>query len=638
MIRRGERPRTTGGRSVGCTGAAATRNRALMANSPSKRATPPGCADCRCTCSARSATLVVPRTATAVGVRLGHRARGRAPCPCSGWPAPSCPLTVRLVWLATTADELAEARALGLDAEPQARPARVLAHPARPGARRHPRLRRRQPLRDARRLRRAAVARHPAQEAAPRRRRSRRPRPRGSAAMIVRAWLPGGGPPDRPVPGRAVRPSCRASRAPSAPRASASRSPAIRATTCCCRAPPSTTGEPVRGRCSSRLVGPLPDDRPVVLYAPTWRDGEPDPAAPDDATWARHRRVARARDGVLVVRTHPLGARRLLRRPAQLGPGARCSTRPNSPTSPRRCRPSTRWSPTTRRSPTTSRSPAAPMVFLAPDVDIYLDARGLYEPYAGVHRRPARRELGPRADPARRAVQDDPDVVAAAKAERDRLRDEHFDHLDGRATERVLAPDPGARPGRPLAATSGVARPADRRGVAHQRRRIVAVGPRPRADMVSAASLDGPRGRIDGNARARRRITCARGSRCSRRAGARRTWRCRRATTASTSATSHRVADRYERCRDVQHPLFRATAHVRGRRAGGAHRPAARRRRARCGGAATAASSGVRPRRDSRTPSSSRASTAAPPPTTRSRSTGSLARRAARRAPLLERR
>ena len=76
--------------------------------------------------------------------------------------------STRLVWLARSAAELEEARALGFDADPQGRAPRVLDDVAGPRHRRDPRVRRRQPLRRPRRLRRAAVARPAVQAPAPR--------------------------------------------------------------------------------------------------------------------------------------------------------------------------------------------------------------------------------------------------------------------------------------------------------------------------------------------------------------------------------------------------------------------------------------------------------------------------------------
>ncbi len=57
----------------------------------------------------------------------------------------------------------------------------------------------------------------------------------------------------------------------------------------------------------ARLVGDLGTSR-VVLYAPTWRDGAPDAAVPDEAAWHELIDALEATDAVLLVRSHPLGA------------------------------------------------------------------------------------------------------------------------------------------------------------------------------------------------------------------------------------------------------------------------------------------------------------------------------------------
>ncbi len=45
----------------------------------------------------------------------------------------------------------------------------------------------------------------------------------------------------------------------------------------------------------------------VVLYAPTWRDGDPDPGVPTEQQWLRIEEVCERLDLVLLVRPHPLG-------------------------------------------------------------------------------------------------------------------------------------------------------------------------------------------------------------------------------------------------------------------------------------------------------------------------------------------
>jgi CDP-glycerol glycerophosphotransferase (TagB/SpsB family) len=66
-----------------------------------------------------------------------------------------------------------------------------------------------------------------------------------------------------------------------------------------------------RARASERLrqaVGDIPASARMVLYAPTWRDGAPDPAVPSAEEWVQIIRVLEAQDAILLVRSHPLGA------------------------------------------------------------------------------------------------------------------------------------------------------------------------------------------------------------------------------------------------------------------------------------------------------------------------------------------
>lgn len=55
-------------------------------------------------------------------------------------------------------------------------------------------------------------------------------------------------------------------------------------------------------------AGPIGADARVVLYAPTWRDGAPDPAVPTPGQWTRIVEVLHEQNAVLLVRSHPLGA------------------------------------------------------------------------------------------------------------------------------------------------------------------------------------------------------------------------------------------------------------------------------------------------------------------------------------------
>lgn len=58
----------------------------------------------------------------------------------------------------------------------------------------------------------------------------------------------------------------------------------------------------------ARLAALPGADTRVVLYAPTWRDGEPDPAGPSPAQWRRLTAVLETHDAVLLRRSHHLGS------------------------------------------------------------------------------------------------------------------------------------------------------------------------------------------------------------------------------------------------------------------------------------------------------------------------------------------
>lgn len=70
------------------------------------------------------------------------------------------------------------------------------------------------------------------------------------------------------------------------------------------------TDEERRGAASDRLrdvAGDIPAQTRTILYAPTWRDGAPDPAVPSAEEWIRILRVLEENDAILLVRSHPLG-------------------------------------------------------------------------------------------------------------------------------------------------------------------------------------------------------------------------------------------------------------------------------------------------------------------------------------------
>lgn len=77
-----------------------------------------------------------------------------------------------------------------------------------------------------------------------------------------------------------------------------------------------SAGAPAQRRkaASDRLHAVLGDTGPAgkntrhILYAPTWRDGAPDPAVPSAAEWVQIVSLLERREAVLLVRPHPLGA------------------------------------------------------------------------------------------------------------------------------------------------------------------------------------------------------------------------------------------------------------------------------------------------------------------------------------------
>jgi CDP-glycerol glycerophosphotransferase (TagB/SpsB family) len=74
-----------------------------------------------------------------------------------------------------------------------------------------------------------------------------------------------------------------------------------------------SAGRPADRRTTARAaitqaVGPVDASTRLVLYAPTWRDGEPDPAIPTGEQWRALEDLLTREDAVLLVRSHPLGA------------------------------------------------------------------------------------------------------------------------------------------------------------------------------------------------------------------------------------------------------------------------------------------------------------------------------------------
>gem|GEM_PF-139295 len=184
-------------------------------------------------------------------------------------------------------------------------------------------------------------------------------------------------------------------------------------------------------------TGPIGQGTRVVLYAPTWRDGAPDPGAPTGDEWATIAAWLDAHDAVLLVRTHPLGSGDYAN-----GPAASPRIRMLSSTELVDVTPAlagvdalvTDYSSIAYDYALTE----GPVIFFAPDVEQYARKRGLYESYRSysddryvVSWQHVLEHL--------EAVHDDSELGRRIARHTLWLRDEHIDRLDGRSAERVLA-------------------------------------------------------------------------------------------------------------------------------------------------------------------------------------------------------
>jgi len=200
--------------------------------------------------------------------------------------------------------------------------------------------------------------------------------------------------------------------------------------------------DPARLRASARELlattsgAHIGDASRVILYAPTWRDGGDDPGAPTRDDWALIARWLDARDALLLVRAHPLGlgdyavGPEVSNRIRMLGARELVDVTPALPGVDALI---------------TDYSSIAydfaladgPIVFFAPDVEQYARRRGLYENY--------RDFSDDRYVNSWPHVLEHLDAVGTTTPLGIRiarhtvwLREEHIDRVDGRAAERVL--------------------------------------------------------------------------------------------------------------------------------------------------------------------------------------------------------
>ena len=193
-------------------------------------------------------------------------------------------------------------------------------------------------------------------------------------------------------------------------------------------------------RASSRelvasLIPGLDTDRRLVLYAPTWRNGDPDPAVPSTEEWAGLLETLERHDAVLVVRSHRLGEGeyappRATDRVAMLGAGLLADINRALPAFD---------AIVTDYSSLAFDSALVPLpaFFLAPDLEEYTRRRGFYGVYADVAGDNVARswtELIPELD---EAFGDEGALQRRTERARELSRSMH-DFRDGHNTQRVI--------------------------------------------------------------------------------------------------------------------------------------------------------------------------------------------------------
>lgn len=205
---------------------------------------------------------------------------------------------------------------------------------------------------------------------------------------------------------------------------------------------PLSTGTPKERRDTARaaIFGALalPDTgQRSVLFAPTWRDGQVDPAVPSLAEWHSITTWLDATDSLLFVRPHPLGV-------GDYRPGIDSSTRifllgsvltiGITPALPAFDLLITDYSSVAYDFSLTDGA----IFFLAPDEESYTSTRGLYEPYREFS---GGREVRDWTALVAQLVRFDENhsFAASIREHTGMLRNRHFVFHDGLNTARVLA-------------------------------------------------------------------------------------------------------------------------------------------------------------------------------------------------------
>ena len=194
----------------------------------------------------------------------------------------------------------------------------------------------------------------------------------------------------------------------------------------------------MRADARSRLAKAVPDlprSARVVLFAPTWRDGEADPTVPTADEWDALVTWLEQHDAVLLVRTHPLGRGSYADGPARSERirllGSDLLRDVNQVLSAVDVV-ITDYSSIVFDFALVGR----PVVFFAPDLAEYATMRGYYVPFEEFTGGRAVTTWDATLDRLGEAFAEGPDGPAHRHAQH--LRQEFFDVLDGRACERVL--------------------------------------------------------------------------------------------------------------------------------------------------------------------------------------------------------
>jgi len=173
-------------------------------------------------------------------------------------------------------------------------------------------------------------------------------------------------------------------------------------------------------------------DSRVVLYAPTWRDGDPDPGVPTEQQWLRIEELCERLDLVLLVRPHPLGVGEY----NHASPRVRLLTAEQQPES----MPLlwgldaliTDYSSMLVDFAVTGR----PLLLLAPDLESYRASRGLYVDYPWLAGGSWSTDWDDVLDRLE-AVLTDPEAAASASAHSRELASTFHEWTDGGSATRV---------------------------------------------------------------------------------------------------------------------------------------------------------------------------------------------------------